>query len=103
MGAALAFGAALSGYSIPVSVLVGALASAAASLVFGVLALTFRANQCAVGLALAIFGAGGIYFEICSNSLANTCFALPGCLMAFAFSRLEEGSPTTMRATMPIA
>ncbi|WP_245463005.1 hypothetical protein [Mesorhizobium sp. M7D.F.Ca.US.005.01.1.1] len=38
--------------------LAGALAGAAASLLFGVLALTFLTNQYAAGLALAIFGSG---------------------------------------------
>jgi ABC-type uncharacterized transport system permease subunit len=49
MGAAFAFRAALSGYSISASVLAGVLAGATASLVFGVLALTFLANYCVVG------------------------------------------------------
>ncbi|MDG4879119.1 ABC transporter permease [Mesorhizobium sp. WSM4935] len=58
MGAALAFWAVTAGYSMPVAILAGALAGAAASLLFGVLALTFLTNQYAAGLALAIFGSG---------------------------------------------
>lgn len=58
MGAALAFWAVTAGYSMPVEILAGALAGAAASLLFGVLALTFLTNQYAAGLALAIFGSG---------------------------------------------
>lgn len=58
MGAAIAFGAVVAGYSIPVAILAGGLAGAAASLLFGVLALTFLTNQYAAGLALAIFGSG---------------------------------------------
>jgi ABC-type uncharacterized transport system permease subunit len=58
MGAALAFWAVTAGYSMPVAIMAGALAGAAASLLFGVLALTFLTNQYAAGLALAIFGSG---------------------------------------------
>ena len=58
MGAALAFWAVTAGYSMPVAIFAGALAGAAASLLFGVLALTFLTNQYAAGLALAIFGSG---------------------------------------------
>jgi general nucleoside transport system permease protein len=58
MGAALAFWAVFSNYSMPVAILAGALAGAAASLLFAVLALTFLTNQYAAGLALAIFGSG---------------------------------------------
>jgi ABC-type uncharacterized transport system permease subunit len=58
MGAAVAFGAVFSGYPMPVAILAGALAGAATSLLFGVLALTFLTNQYAAGLALAIFGSG---------------------------------------------
>jgi general nucleoside transport system permease protein len=58
MGAAFAFWAVFAGYPMPVAILVGALAGAAASLLFGVLALTFLTNQYAAGLALAIFGSG---------------------------------------------
>ena len=58
MGAAFAFGAVFWGYPMPVAIVVGALAGAAASLLFGVLALTFLTNQYAAGLALAIFGSG---------------------------------------------
>ncbi|WP_448955888.1 ABC transporter permease [Labrys neptuniae] len=58
MGAAFAFWAVTAGLPMPVAILVGALAGAAASLLFGVLALTFLTNQYAAGLALAIFGSG---------------------------------------------
>jgi general nucleoside transport system permease protein len=58
MGAAFAFGAVVAGYSMPVAIIAGALAGAATSLLFGVLALTFLTNQYAAGLALAIFGSG---------------------------------------------
>lgn len=58
MGAAFAFGAVVAGYSMPVAITAGALAGAATSLLFGLLALTFLTNQYAAGLALAIFGSG---------------------------------------------
>jgi simple sugar transport system permease protein len=58
MGAAFAFGAVVAGFSMPVAIMAGALAGAATSLLFGVLALTFLTNQYAAGLALAIFGSG---------------------------------------------
>lgn len=58
MGAAFAFWAVMAGLPMPVAILAGALAGAAASLLFGVLALTFLTNQYAAGLALAIFGSG---------------------------------------------
>ncbi len=58
MGAVFAFWAGISGLPLPVAILVGALAGAATSLIFGLLALTFLTNQCAAGLALAIFGSG---------------------------------------------
>ncbi|WP_296746647.1 ABC transporter permease [Mesorhizobium sp.] len=58
MGAAFAFWAVTAGYPMPVAIIAGALAGAAASLLFGVLALTFLTNQYAAGLALAIFGSG---------------------------------------------
>lgn len=58
VGAAFAFWAVTAGYSMPVAILAGALSGAAASLLFGVLALSFLTNQYAAGLALAIFGSG---------------------------------------------
>ncbi len=58
MGAAFAFWAVISGLPMPVAIAAGALAGAATSLLFGVLALTFLTNQYAAGLALAIFGSG---------------------------------------------
>lgn len=57
-GAVFAFWAAVAGFPTPIAIVVGALAGAAASLLFGVLTLTFLTNQCAAGLALAIFGSG---------------------------------------------
>ncbi len=58
MGAAFAFWAVIAGLPMPVAILCGALAGVVASLLFGVLALTFLTNQYAAGLALAIFGTG---------------------------------------------
>ncbi len=58
MGAAFAFWAVIAGLPMPVAILCGALAGVVASLLFGVLALTFLTNQYAAGLALAIFGSG---------------------------------------------
>lgn len=58
VGAAFAFWGVIAGYPMPLAILAGGLAGAAASLLFGVLALTFLTNQYAAGLALAIFGSG---------------------------------------------
>lgn len=58
LGAAVAFWAVISGLPTGLAVVAGALAGAAAALIFGVLALTFLTNQYAAGLALAIFGSG---------------------------------------------
>jgi general nucleoside transport system permease protein len=58
MGAAFAFWGVFVGLPMPIAIVIGALAGAAASLLFGVLALTFLTNQYAAGLALAIFGSG---------------------------------------------
>ncbi len=58
VGAAVAVWMSFAGFPMPVAVAAAALAGAAASLVFGVLALTFMTNQYAAGLALAIFGSG---------------------------------------------
>jgi simple sugar transport system permease protein len=58
VGAAFAFWAVVAGLPMPLAILAGGLAGAAASLLFGVLALTFLTNQYAAGLALAIFGSG---------------------------------------------
>ncbi len=58
VGAAFAFWGVIAGLPMPLAILAGALAGAASSLLFGVLALTFLTNQYAAGLALAIFGSG---------------------------------------------
>ena len=58
VGAAVAFSVGIAGYPLALAILAGALAGAASSLLFGVLALTFLTNQYAAGLALAIFGSG---------------------------------------------
>lgn len=58
IGAAIGVLAHFGGLPMGVAVLAAVLAGALSSLLFGVLALTFMANQYAAGLALAIFGAG---------------------------------------------
>lgn len=58
MGAACAFWAVAAGLPLPIAILCGIAAGALSSLLFGILALTFLANQYAAGLALAIFGSG---------------------------------------------
>jgi len=58
VGAAVAFWVGISGHPLALAIAAGAAAGAAASLLFGVLALTFLTNQYAAGLALAIFGSG---------------------------------------------
>ena len=58
IGAVSAFAMAVAGYPPVVAALVAALAGAAASLIFGVLALTLATNQYAAGLALTILGSG---------------------------------------------
>ena len=58
IGAAVAVWMSFAGFPMPVAIAAAALAGAAASLIFGVLALTFMTNQYAAGLALTIFGAG---------------------------------------------
>lgn len=58
IGAAVAFLMVFAGYPMPVAIAAAAVSGAAASLLFGVLALTFLTNQYAAGLALAIFGSG---------------------------------------------
>ncbi|PWK65005.1 ABC transporter permease [Aminobacter sp. AP02] len=58
VGAAFTFWAMIGGLPLPVAIAAGALAGAAASLLFGVLALTCQTNQVATGLGLAILGAG---------------------------------------------
>ena len=57
-GAVCGFAVAATSGSLWLGVAVAVLAGAAASLLFGVLALTFQANQVAAGLALTIFGIG---------------------------------------------
>lgn len=58
VGAAVAFYCIHAGLPMVVAILFASLAGAASSFLFAVLALFFLANQYAVGLALAIFGAG---------------------------------------------
>ena len=58
IGAAFAFWGVVAGWPMILAILAGALAGAAASLLFAVLSLTFLTNQYAAGLALAIFGSG---------------------------------------------
>lgn len=58
IAAAVAFGTVHSGYGHAAGFAVGALAGAATALVFGVLALEFRANQVAAGLAVGLLGEG---------------------------------------------
>jgi len=58
VGAVAGFIAAAETDSVALAVIVAILAGAAMSLIFGVLTLTFQANQVATGLALTIFGVG---------------------------------------------
>lgn len=58
MGAVSAFGAAHAGWGYAPAIAAGAAAGAAMAALFGLLALTLRANQVACGLALSIFGVG---------------------------------------------
>ncbi|MCQ9615867.1 ABC transporter permease [Paenalcaligenes niemegkensis] len=58
VGASVAFYCIYAGLPMPVAIVLASLAGAASSFLFAVLALFFLANQYAVGLALAIFGAG---------------------------------------------
>jgi simple sugar transport system permease protein len=58
IGAATAFALTLNDYPAAFAVIASALAAAAASLLFAVLALSLLTNQYAAGLALTIFGSG---------------------------------------------
>ncbi len=58
VGAAAGVWVSFAGFSMPVAILAAVVSGALASLLFGVLALTFLTNQYAAGLSLAIFGAG---------------------------------------------
>ena len=58
VGAAVGVWAHFAGFHVLFALLAAILAGVAASLLFGILALTFMTNQYAAGLALAIFGAG---------------------------------------------
>jgi simple sugar transport system permease protein len=58
VGAVCGFAAAASSGSLWLGVVVATLAGACMALLFGVLTLTFQANQVAAGLALTIFGIG---------------------------------------------
>src|SRR5271165_6920183 len=58
IGAVTAYGTVLAGQPALVGAIAAALAGAAASLLFGFLALTLATNQYAAGLALTIIGSG---------------------------------------------
>lgn len=58
VGAAFGVWAHFAGFPMIIALIAAVMAGAVASLLFGVLALTFMTNQYAAGLALAIFGAG---------------------------------------------
>ncbi len=58
IGAAVGVWVSFAGFSMPVAILCAVIGGALASLLFGVLALTFLTNQYAAGLSLAIFGTG---------------------------------------------
>ncbi|MBH0236620.1 ABC transporter permease [Methylobrevis albus] len=58
VGAIAAFAVAYHTGSVPLAVLAGAAAGIGMALLFGLLAISFKANQVAAGLALAIFGGG---------------------------------------------
>lgn len=58
VGAAFGVWAHFAGYPMIVALLAAVVSGTIASLLFGILALTFMTNQYAAGLALAIFGAG---------------------------------------------
>lgn len=58
VGAAFGIWAHFAGFPMIIALLAAVVSGAVASLLFGVLALTFMTNQYAAGLALAIFGAG---------------------------------------------
>ena len=58
VGAVCGFAVAATTGSLTLGVLVAVIAGAAMALIFGVLVLTFQANQVAAGLALTIFGVG---------------------------------------------
>lgn len=58
VGAVAAFATAITTDSWPLAILAGALGGLVMSLLFGLLTLTFLANQVATGLALTIFGVG---------------------------------------------
>jgi ABC-type uncharacterized transport system permease subunit len=58
VGAAVGVWVSFAGFPMPVAIVSAVIGGALASLIFGVLALTFLTNQYAAGLALAIFGTG---------------------------------------------
>ncbi len=58
IGAAFGVWTHFAGYPMILALIVAVVSGAVASLLFGVLALTFMTNQYAAGLSLAIFGAG---------------------------------------------
>jgi len=58
VGAAVGIWVSFAGFPMPIAILSAVISGALASLLFGVLALTFLTNQYAAGLSLAIFGTG---------------------------------------------
>jgi len=73
IGAACGFAVAAESGNLWLGVLVSMLAGAGASAIFGVLTLTFQANQVAAGLALTIFGIGAsAYIGLDYTSVALT-------------------------------
>jgi ABC-type uncharacterized transport system permease subunit len=58
VGAAVGVWVSYAGLPMPLAIMSAAAAGALASLLFGVLALTFLTNQYAAGLSLTIFGTG---------------------------------------------
>ena len=76
-GAVSAFAVATMTGSLWQGVGAGMLVGAALAFLFGVLAISFKANQVAVGLALAIFGAGLSSFLGKNMSGRQSCWSPP--------------------------
>jgi general nucleoside transport system permease protein len=87
IGAITAFAVAMATGSLTLGVIAAMLAAMALSLLFAVLAISFRANQVAVGLALTIFGTSlgsyigkayvGMALVLAPSPLANIFGAIP--------------------------